>query len=382
MHQRGGIRTNILGRDVVMKPWIHFVIGDAARNNEVCGHFNHYGKCSCPYRDCACIFEEMGDAVAYYQYVNLEELSTASETADKHGRMKDISKHKIENAFDNSFVPLSDNVCGIHGIVPPEGLHTFGSGIYETLLGTVHDIVGVGNKHSTDKETINYLHLIIVETMKRQSELDMPKPMVKNGIMDGTQMGAMEQRANVLALVLTLKTKAGKLVFKKHCERDALSLSKMLKTAILLLACEKWCHSNLHVGDVDISGLAFRELKRLILKHYPCDKICKKGNGWRTPKFHAISKFPKYMKKYGSATNFNSGPGEHNLQDIVKHKAQNTNRQSAKFTSQIATRNYKSTLINMAYSCIRDKVGDFIFETDENDELISNGKFTVTFGVT
>ncbi len=36
----------------------------------------------------------------------------------------------------------------------------------------------------------------------------------------------------------------------------------------------------------------------------------------------------------------------------------------------------------MAYSCIRDKVGDFIFETDENDELISNGKFTVTFGVT
>ncbi len=35
----------------------------------------------------------------------------------------------------------------------------------------------------------------------------------------------------------------------------------------------------------------------------------------------------------------------------------------------------------MAYSCIHDKVGDFIFETDENDELISTGKFTVTFGV-
>ncbi len=50
--------------------------------------------------------------------------------------MKEISKHKIENAFDNDFVPLSDNVYGIHGMVPPEGLHTFGSGIYDTLLDT------------------------------------------------------------------------------------------------------------------------------------------------------------------------------------------------------------------------------------------------------
>ncbi len=47
------------------------------------------------------------------------------------------------------------------------------------------------------------------------------------------------------------------------------------------------------------------------------------------------------MNKFGSYTNFNGGPGEHNLQDIVKHKAQNTNRQAAKFTSQIATRNFE-----------------------------------------
>ncbi len=65
------------------------------------------------------------------------------------------------------------------------------------------------------------------------------------------------------------------------------------------------------------------------------------------------------MKKFGSSTNFNGGPGGYNLQDIVKHKAQNTNRQAAKFTSQIATRNFESTPINMAYKCIHDKTGDF-----------------------
>ncbi len=186
-------------------------------------------------------------------------------------------------------------------MVPPKGLHTFGSGIYETLLDTMHDVIGVGNKNATDKQTVNDLHLLIVELMKRQSELDMPQPMVRNEIMDSTQMGATERHANVLALVLALKTKVGRLLFKRQCEKNGLNLSKMVKTAILLLSCEKWCHSNVYLGNVDRSGPAFRELQRLLLKHYPCERICEKGNGWKIPKFHVISKFPKYMKKYGSA---------------------------------------------------------------------------------
>ncbi len=96
VHQMGGIRTNILGREVVMKPWIHFVIGDASGNNEVCGHFNHHGKCSHPYCDCRCSFDEMGDAGAYCEYVTLEESKSAFETTDKHGRMKEISKKKLK----------------------------------------------------------------------------------------------------------------------------------------------------------------------------------------------------------------------------------------------------------------------------------------------
>ncbi len=85
------------------------------------------------------------------------------------------------------------------------------------------------------------------------------------------------------------------------------------------------------------------------------------------------------MKKFGSSINFNGGPGEHNLQDIVKHKAQNTNRQAAEFTSQIATRNYKSTLINMAYTCICDKAGDFQYDSKVSNDLVSAGRFAISF---
>ncbi len=72
----------------------------------------------------------MGKEVTYCKYVTLEELKNTFQDMDKHGRVKAISKHKIDNAFDFNSVPLSDHVSGIHGMVPPEGLHTFGSGIY------------------------------------------------------------------------------------------------------------------------------------------------------------------------------------------------------------------------------------------------------------
>ncbi len=84
------------------------------------------------------------------------------------------------------------------------------------MIDTVHDVVGVGNKNSSDKDKVKGLHLLVDDGMKRQSEQDMPQPMVSNGIMDGTQMGGTEQCANVLALVIALKTKAGRSLINKH----------------------------------------------------------------------------------------------------------------------------------------------------------------------
>ncbi len=41
------------------------------------------------------------------------------------------------------------------------------------------------------------------------------------------------------------------------------------------------------------------------------DQLCKKGNNWN---IHALTKLLRYMRLYGSATNFNDGTGDHNLQ--------------------------------------------------------------------
>ncbi len=69
---------------------------------------------------------------------------------DNHGEMKSIQKHIIMNACE--FTPLTYDARGIDGIVPPEGLYMFGSGLYEILLDTNHTIVVIGNQNNIHKE--------------------------------------------------------------------------------------------------------------------------------------------------------------------------------------------------------------------------------------
>ncbi len=44
-------------------------------------------------------------------------------------------------------MPLADDLTGIHGIVPSEGLLTFRNELHETLLDIVHNIVDIGNQN-------------------------------------------------------------------------------------------------------------------------------------------------------------------------------------------------------------------------------------------
>ena len=120
----------------------------------------------------------------------------------------------------------------------------------------------------------------------------------------------------------------------------------------------------------------------MLLNNFPRRKILGegRGNAWKLPKFHAVSKFTRYMKHFGSATNFNGGPGETNHKKIVKKPAQNTQRVGSSFTRQVAIRNYETIKIELAYSTIRDEVGDFDVEDDDmNEEIETQGRYTVVF---
>lgn len=84
------------------------------------------------------------------------------------------------------------------------------------------------------------------------------------------------------------------------------------------------------------------------------------GNGWHTPKFHALSKFLLYISMYGCATNFFGGPCESALKKFIKNPGMNTQRRIASFSYQVALRNYEEYVFEFVYELIRHEFGDIV----------------------
>ncbi len=66
--------------------------------------------------------------------------------------------------------------------------------------------------------------------MKRQSERDMPVPMVRSGITNGPKMGGCELRAASFTSIIVMSKTAGQELLKNHCESMNLFSSEMTKT--------------------------------------------------------------------------------------------------------------------------------------------------------
>jgi len=58
VYDMDGIRTNITGREVNVKIWIHIITGDNSRHNDLCAHMN-VGKALFPVRSYRCFADEL-----------------------------------------------------------------------------------------------------------------------------------------------------------------------------------------------------------------------------------------------------------------------------------------------------------------------------------
>jgi len=81
------------------------------------------------------------------------------------------------------------------------------------------------------------------------------------------------------------------------------------------------------------------------------DKTTEKqgSNGWHTVKFHALLSFIRNMCRFGSATNFDGGPGEEHHKDFVKKTGHNTQRRPSSFTAQVGLRHEEANIVDRAY---------------------------------
>jgi hypothetical protein len=179
---------------VHVKVEIHFFIGDTKRNNTWLGQYpgNREGV-RCGYCDCKCQFHNLSNPNPNCTYLTMEDIifckkrkQEDKDAGNEHYRS--ISMYDIRNTLTEKSLPLFDNIHGPYKMMPPELLHTSGSGLIMYVFESLRDQMADGK----DRDLIDKQHIQISGLIKRQSERDFPRGSMRNGLIDGTKCQCSE----------------------------------------------------------------------------------------------------------------------------------------------------------------------------------------------
>ena len=334
-----GFNAVVLGRQVTIKPWIHFIAGDTSGHNNIVGQFNS-SSAAFPYRDCMCTKSQLCDPVPQCTLIKLSDYMFHKE----HKTLHQMSLHDINNAFIN--VPFGDPHHGVFGCVPAEMLHVSGNGILQYILDVTNDIVGSNKNKQMSLHLLDTLHQNMVRDALLQSERDMPRMSDRNGVTDGTKMSASERVGNIFILLCAMHTSDGHQLFADGCAAADVSFKNVKHCLKLQLSFERWVNDSNSIVDVKRALPLLAELIQLIQECFPRSM----GNGWCIPKMHSLSKMLHYVQQFGKAKNFCGQVGERVLKTVVKNHAQQTQRRVNVFASQCADRQFEASIYHYAYA--------------------------------
>jgi len=92
----------------------------------------------------------------------------------------------------------ADNIHGPYCMMPPELLHTSGSGLIKYMFESLQLQIGGG----TIRDDVDKFHIrVYMFVVKRQSERDFPRGAIRNGIIDRTKYQSEERKGNLFLLL-------------------------------------------------------------------------------------------------------------------------------------------------------------------------------------
>ena len=370
IQEDGGIWTEVMGKKVCVKLWIHIVAGDTSGHNNICGHFNASNSAH-PYRDCPCGLHDLSNAIPECMLFTIEDLKDLSKK-----ELNARSKHKIDNAFDE--VPLSDLIHGILGVCPAEMLHVCGNGIYKYQFECICELVGPNTTKQKEKDQMDALHQHLVNDARRQSDRDFPRMTIRNGATDGTKLSATERLGNLFGMLCVAHTTEGIAVLRPGWSSNNIGHAAFRDCMKLQLAFDKWVNDPHETEEVEDSTALVGEMIDAIKKCFP--RLA--GNGWDIPKMHSLAKMTHYMLKFGVAKNFSGQIGERVLKTVVKEVAENTQRRPSVFAEQCAQRMYEQMVLNHAMEDVKHKL-HLNWSRESNNSVFSDqgrGVYRMTFG--
>ena len=387
INRDGGFKAIVMGKEVHVVVWIHFFIGDTEGNNKWLAHYpGNKREVSRPYRDCHCDYHQLSNPNPSCTYTTLDDMQEAKRIKlrdEKEGTVhyKNISRYDVHNALTEKHLPLSDQIHGPYRMMPPELLHTSGSGLIKYMFESLRVQIGNGK----DRDHLDKLHIRISNNITHQSERDFPRGALRNGLIDGTKCQSEERKGNLFRLMCIGHTTEGGEIIKHGMGYSDLQLKKLLKFLQMYLAMEEWMHDCNYKAEVRNSRHLVAKVLVMLKDIFPRQD---NTNGYNIPKFHGMTKFQDYITLYGSAMNFFGGPGEASHKIFVKAPGQKTQRRVSEFAVQTAKQYYSIMVTNRAMISVDNsnqnivQAGKEIREEMFNDENIKfSGKYQVIMTV-
>jgi len=339
IHREGGFEMTVLGRRVHVIVWIHYFIGDTEGNNKWLGRYpgNRHGVNE-PYRDCKCSFESLHLSNPQCTYVTLNDIRQDEwhkrYDEDKGVQyLKSVSRYDIKNSLLNRYLPLSDDIHGPYKMMPPELLHTSGSGLIMYMFESLRDRLGNG----INRDVIDQQHITISNILKRQSERDFPRGSVRNGLIDGTKCQSSERKGNLFRLLVIAHRTNAKDVLQKSLGLYDRQWDKFIYALKMYLGMEEWFHDCNDKEQVRNARDTIAKVLTLLKRFFPRQE---NTNGYNIPKMHGMTKMQTYITLFGSGINFYGGPGEAAHKTFVKAAGQKTQRRVSEFAKQTAYQYY------------------------------------------
>ena len=369
IHQEGGFHALVLGREVHIKIWVHYFIGDTEGNNKWLGHYPGQRQVHRPYRDCQCDFNNMSNPNPTCVYTTLRDMRDAKRLKRNDEnlgliQLKQMSRYDIKNALTKKNMPLSDNIHGPYCMMPPELLHTSGSGLILYMFESLQWQIGGGKI----RDDIDKLHIRVYMSTKRQSERDFPRGAIRNGIIDGTKCQSEERKGNLFLLLCIANTTEGSMKLQAALNHNSSKWKKLLDFIKLYLSMEEWFHDSNDKEEVNMARPLIAKVLKLLQWLFPREE---NTNGYCIPKMHGMAKFQFYIKRYGSAMNFYGGTGESAHKQFVKAPGQKTQRRVSEFASQTASQFYDILVTNHALRSITTNENSMLAWSKSKHQLTS-----------
>jgi hypothetical protein len=160
--------------------------------------------------------------------------------------------------------------------MPPELLHTSGSGLIMYMLESLRDQMGGGKA----RDLIDIQHVLISNLIKRRSERDFPQGSLRNGLIDGTKCQSLERKGNLFQLLCIAHTTNVSCVMKRSLKYSDTKWKQYIKFLKQYLCMEEWFQDSNNKVDTTTNIKSTSIITTIFPKKYKHQWIQSSKNAW------------------------------------------------------------------------------------------------------